>query len=100
MTKENDLRLVGHGSRRIINNNITRGALIYYLKVCKLKIVIQKVYGSKCNILVNENAKIDGNYYYEDDVMGRFLNAEDLMKFLDGYYACFRNYRKEITGEQ
>ena len=99
MTKENELRLVGRGSRRIINNNISRGVLLYYLKVCKLKVVIQKVYGNKCNILVNAIAKIDGNYYYEDDVMGRFLNAEDMMKFLDGYYACFRNYRKLIMGD-
>lgn len=96
MTKENNLKLVGKGCRKIINNNITRGVLCYYLKFCNLKVVVQKIYGNKCNIVINANAKIKGNYYYEDDVLGRFLNADDMMKFLDGYYACFKNLKNKI----
>lgn len=41
MTKENTLKLVGKGSRKIIKRQITRGLIDYYLEACKLKIVIE-----------------------------------------------------------
>lgn len=91
MTEENDLRLVGAGSRKIIKRQITRGLIDYYLKECNLKVVIEEIYGEKINVLVNATAEEN---YHEDDVIDRFKNAIDVFRFLQGYYRCFKNLSK------
>lgn len=92
MTKENTLKLVGKGSRKIVNKLFSSLLIDYYLKECKLKVVIQKnYYGENLNVLVHDKAQDD---FYEDDVIGRFQNAIDMYKFLQGYYTCFNNLSK------
>lgn len=91
MTKENDLRLVGKGSKKIINSVFSNLLIDYYLKECKLKVVIQNVYGEELNVLVHATAQED---FYENDVVARFKNASDMFKFLQGYYSCFKNLSK------
>lgn len=91
MTKENTLKLVGKGSRKIIKRQITRGLIDYYLEACKLKIVIEEICGCKTNVLVDATV---GENYHEDDVIVRFQNAVDVCRFLQGYYRCFKNLSK------
>lgn len=92
MTKRNSFKLVGKGSRKILNRQFSSLLIDYYLKECKLKVVIQKnYYGKELNVLVHSRAQ---EYFYEDDVIGRFQNAIDMYKFLQGYYTCFNNLSK------
>ena len=93
MTEENNLKLVGKGSNKLIRNSITRGLINHYLEVCKLKVVIEEMYGSKGNVLVNADAMVEGNYS-DDDVLARFKNANDMFRFLQGYYRCLENLNK------
>ena len=91
MTGENDLKLVGKGSKKLIRNSITRGLINHYLEACKLKVVVEEIFGSKGNVLVN--ATVEGNYH-ENDVVDRFKNASDMFRFLQGYYRCLENLNK------
>ena len=93
MTRENDLKLVGKGSKKLIRNSITRGLINHYLEACKLKVVIEEIWGSKGNVLVNADAMVEGKYR-EDDVVDRFKNASDMFRFLQGYYRCLENLSK------
>lgn len=91
MTRENDLVLVGKGSRKIIKSMFSRGLIDIYLKECNLKVVIEEICGCKTNVLVDATV---GEDYHENDVIGRFKNAVDVSRFLQGYYECFKKLSK------
>lgn len=91
MTRENDLKLVGKGSRRLMRSTLFRNYINICLKACKLKVVIEDVYGRKTNVLVNATG---GESYYENNVISRFKDAADMFTFLRGYYNCFKNLSK------
>lgn len=85
MTRENDLRLVGKGSRRLTRMTLSRVIIKIYLRECDLRVVIEDSYGEKKNVLVKG---LSGKNYQENDVLCRFQNASDMFKFLQGYYTC------------
>lgn len=91
MTRENDLKLVGKGSKKLMRNTLFRNYINICLKTCKLKVVIEDVYGCKTNVLVDVTG---GESYYENDVISRFKDATDMFNFLRGYYNCFKNLSK------
>lgn len=91
MTKENNLKLVGKGSKLYARNSLIFGLLNEYLDKCKLKVVIETIYGEKLNVLVNASVQED---FTENDVIARFKNARDVFKFLQGYYTCLKNLSK------
>lgn len=92
MTKENDLRLVGKGSRRLTRMTLIRNLIKQELEHCNLRVVIEDIYGEKFNVLVKD-LTAEGNYR-EDNVICRYKNATDIFKFLRGYYTCFKNLSK------
>lgn len=92
MTKRNNFKLVGKGSRKIINKQFSNLLLDYYLEECKLKVVIQEIYGEKLNVLVHSRAQED---FSEKEVIARFQNASDMFKFLQGYYTCLKNLKSK-----
>lgn len=91
MTRENDLKLVGKGSRGLMRSFLLGGLINRCLEECKLKVVIEDVYGCKSNVLVNATV---GESYYENDVIARFKDAVDVFRFLQGYYECFKKLSK------
>lgn len=91
MTEENDLKLVGKGSRRLMRSFLFGGLINRCLEECNLKIVIEEICGCKTNVLVDATV---GEDYHENDVIGRFKNAVDVFRFLQGYYECFKNLSK------
>lgn len=92
MTRENDLKLVGKGSRRLMRSTLFRNFINSCLEACKLKVVIEvRDNGCKTNVLVNATV---GESYYENDVIARFKDAADMFIFLRGYYKCFKNLSK------
>lgn len=91
MTGENNLKLVGKGSRRLMRMTLIRNLIKQELEACKLKVVIEDIYGEKKNLLVNASSESN---YHEDNVVARFKNASDMFNFLRGYYSCFKNLSK------
>lgn len=91
MTEENDLKLVGKGSRRLMRSFLFGGLINRCLEACNLRVVIEDIYGEKFNVLVKG---LSGKNYQEDDVLCRFKNASDMFNFLRGYYKCFKKLSK------
>ena len=92
MARENNLKLVGKGSRRLTRMTLSEILIKQYLKDCELQIVIEDYYGEKKNVLV-KGLSGKGNYQ-EDDVICRFKNASDMFRFLQGYHTCFKKLSK------